>query len=486
MQRHRKYLVITIWISTIAFVGAGFVGWGSYNYGSMSSNVGKVGKVEITKEEFSSAYSQIFNNYNKMLGGKLDEKEAKEMGIEKMALQSLVNQALLKNFANEFELQVTDEDVAQKIAQIKDFQKSGVFDKQTYLDVLKANRMNPEEYEKGLKQYLLIQTVAAFLKPQVTPLETKAIANASFGEDKVEVKVIKASEIPVQVSPEEIKSFWDKNKEKFKTKPAYDIDIAGVSSLGYKNSEEELKQAFNEYGSNFKDANGTQMSYEKSKPFVDMVEKKKKAKQDALKKFVALKKGEINGTKLTKTPIDNPSFPIQFAQELYKMSAPGSIKPIETENGFIFATVTKVYAPQPLTFDEAKPIAAQEVKREKAIAKLKEDAKNECKNFKGVNLGFISKADSKKLAFLAPEETQTFLSELFKSKKDNGFVLFNDKAVLYKISEQKLLSDSDYEMKKDFLNANIVPFKSSLISEGVIENLKKRYEVKLNIDISKN
>ncbi len=28
MQRHKKWLVITIWISTIAFVGAGFVGWG--------------------------------------------------------------------------------------------------------------------------------------------------------------------------------------------------------------------------------------------------------------------------------------------------------------------------------------------------------------------------------------------------------------------------------------------------------------------------
>ena len=29
MQRHKRWLVITIWISTIAFVGAGFVGWGS-------------------------------------------------------------------------------------------------------------------------------------------------------------------------------------------------------------------------------------------------------------------------------------------------------------------------------------------------------------------------------------------------------------------------------------------------------------------------
>ena len=39
MQRHKKWLVITIWISTIAFVGAGFVGWGSYKYGTQGGVV---------------------------------------------------------------------------------------------------------------------------------------------------------------------------------------------------------------------------------------------------------------------------------------------------------------------------------------------------------------------------------------------------------------------------------------------------------------
>ena len=39
MQRHKKWLVITIWISTIAFVGAGFVGWGSYEYGKQGGVV---------------------------------------------------------------------------------------------------------------------------------------------------------------------------------------------------------------------------------------------------------------------------------------------------------------------------------------------------------------------------------------------------------------------------------------------------------------
>ena len=42
MQRHKKWLIITIWISTIAFVGAGFVGWGAYDFGKSQGTIAKV------------------------------------------------------------------------------------------------------------------------------------------------------------------------------------------------------------------------------------------------------------------------------------------------------------------------------------------------------------------------------------------------------------------------------------------------------------
>ena len=47
MQKNNKYLVWTIWVATFAFIGAGFVGWGSYSFGSKAGNIAKVGEVEI-------------------------------------------------------------------------------------------------------------------------------------------------------------------------------------------------------------------------------------------------------------------------------------------------------------------------------------------------------------------------------------------------------------------------------------------------------
>ena len=60
MQKHKKYLIVTIWISTIAFVGAGFVGWGQYKYGDKAGTVAKVGKVDISLGELQTSYSNLY------------------------------------------------------------------------------------------------------------------------------------------------------------------------------------------------------------------------------------------------------------------------------------------------------------------------------------------------------------------------------------------------------------------------------------------
>jgi len=68
MQRHKKWLVITIWISTIAFVGAGFVGWGSYEYGKQGGAVAVVGDREVSVEEYQQEYSNLYDQYSRMFG----------------------------------------------------------------------------------------------------------------------------------------------------------------------------------------------------------------------------------------------------------------------------------------------------------------------------------------------------------------------------------------------------------------------------------
>ena len=52
MQRHRKYLVVTMWISAIAFVGAGFVGWGQYSYGEKQGKQSELTAIRKNSHQF--------------------------------------------------------------------------------------------------------------------------------------------------------------------------------------------------------------------------------------------------------------------------------------------------------------------------------------------------------------------------------------------------------------------------------------------------
>jgi len=64
MQKHRKWLVVTMWISVISFVGAGAVGWGSYDFGKSGGAIAKVGEYEITQKELQSQYNKYYNYYS--------------------------------------------------------------------------------------------------------------------------------------------------------------------------------------------------------------------------------------------------------------------------------------------------------------------------------------------------------------------------------------------------------------------------------------
>ena len=61
MQKHKKWLVVTIWIATIAFIGAGGFAWGVYDYSLSGDSVAKVGKITISKAEYMMRYQEEFD-----------------------------------------------------------------------------------------------------------------------------------------------------------------------------------------------------------------------------------------------------------------------------------------------------------------------------------------------------------------------------------------------------------------------------------------
>ncbi len=476
MQRHKKYLVITIWVSTIAFIGAGFVGWGQFDYGVFSKDSIVVGNVEVSKKELAFRYQDAYSQYSAITGQqKLDP--ALEKQIEEMVVSSLVSEALLLNLANEWNLRVLDDEVASMIANIKAFQKDGKFDKQTYVAKLGEKGLDPKTFEAAISKSLLIQKLQKLVSLPSTKLETEAFTAAYFSQDRINVEVIPLSLNGIVVSDAEAQTYFDANKAKFKTTPKYDLEILTIKPQVAAPTDEELKTEYDAKAAQFQDKNGTKPTFEQVKPLIANELIAQKGKKEALKTFVEFKNGKIAGSAVNGVDLNSSSYPPEFIEQLASAKSGSYIKPIAANKEFIAAKVVKINPSAQMDFASALPLVKKDVAAKKASEKLKADAANAVKNFNGKSIGLVSRAEDGNLSFLSQNEAQSVMSQIMASSKLDGFIILQDKAVVYKIMEQNLRFSLNSQAESNALSNEAAKYKAEILMASIMEKLKNTYKV---------
>lgn len=482
MQRHRKYLVITIWISTIAFIGAGFVGWGQYNYGDKAGAVAKVGDVSITSAELQRSYSNLFNQYNQLFQGKFDEKQAQQFGLQRQALRQLVNQALVLNLANSYNLAVTDKELWEVIKSQSAFSKDGTFDKTVYAEVLKQNRLSIKEYEESMKKELLIQKTLYLLSSGVKPIEENAIADALGVSDKISYKVLTPDMISLAPSDAELKALWEKQSGNFKTSPSYEISYVTQTPITAAPSQKEISDYYDTNRQMLKDGEGKVLSLQDAQPLIVAALNEKATEKEALRLYIDYKKGSLkpgmNPQKATVTDAASP-FTAELTKEVTELSTEKPfLKPRKVANGYVIVKLDKMNPARIKTYEEAKNDVIALYLRDAKKTKLQELAQNSYKTFSGPTTDFLTRRDSAKIAGLSAPEGSEFLAKLFASKQKQGFItLESGNVIMYNVLEQKLLQD------KTLADGNAVQkLKGSLLDQGLIKALESKYPVEIYVE----
>ncbi len=482
MQRHRKYLVITIWISTIAFVGAGFVGWGQYSYGDKADSVAKVGSVRISAEEFQKAYSSLFNQYNQLFQGKFDEKQAKEFGLQRQALQQLVNQAFVLNLAGEYGLVVNDEELASAIQSQPVFFKEGSFDKSVYEQTLSNSRLTKREYEEALRKELLIQKTLYLLAPRGRDLEAATINSALGINDKISYKLLTPAMITVSSDETGLKAFWEKNRLQFKTEPSYEVSYLRHSPRSLDHSDDEIAEYYEANRQSFKDGSGKLLTLDAARGAIVSALDDKGGEKEALRLYIDYKKGEVpEGIAPEKTLISpsNSPFSPELTREIMALDPKKPyLKPRKEGNDYLIVKLEKAVPARAKTYEEAQTETNALYLAELKKTKLLELAQNSYPYFVGTQSDFIGRADNTKLSGLSPQEGSEFLTKLFRSKEKQGYIpLENGNVIIYNVLEQKLLepatmADADAVTK----------LKGNLLESGLINALEKKYPVEIYVE----
>jgi len=478
MQKHRKYLVVTIWISTIAFIGAGFVGWGQYSYGDKATAIAKVGDVEITSAELQKAYSRLYNQYNKVFQGNFDQEQAKSFGLEKQAFQQIHDQALILNYANNIGLNVSDAEILAIIKQEEAFMKNGAFDKDNYKKALKSANMTPKEYEEEVRKSILLEKTLTKFTPKALPLESKALDTALYIADKIEYKIITTSDINVEVKNDELKSFYQMKQMDYMSEPTYELSVITQEMLHVMPSDAEISAYHADHKHDFATAEGVLLTLEEAKEKIIAAINEKATNKEALKKYIAFKKGKLDTSvvvdKKTISDSNNP-YTQEVITSIKTLSDSAFIKPKKVNDTFVIVKLEKTNASAPKAFEEVQTELTMAFTQEKKAQELLALATTSAKIFKGKTSSFVTREDISKFDDLDESEAAMFLNTLFEQKEKRGFIEISaNKVVLYAVLEQKLLNKEQTDQENSVLR-----LKGTMFNASLIKHLDSKYKTEV-------
>lgn len=481
MQRHKKWLVITIWISTIAFVGAGFVGWGSYDYGSKGGAVAVVGDREVTVEEYQREYSSLYDQYARMFGNQFNQEMADKLKLKDAAYKLIIQKNLILSFADELGLDVTNEEIAKQLVLIPAFLKDGKFDKDTYIKVLQQNRSNPTEFEASVKRDLFLQKIESLFQIQANAKELENLNKLLFAEDKVSIKILNANNVKVNVTEDELKKYWEENKNSYVSEPTVKLAIEEINVEQGTFSEDELKEHYNSFKTDYRQEDGKLKSFDEAKEEMIQVLSEKATKKEALKKYLKLKKGEENFTKEVEVEESKLAYSAEGLEKI-DGAVPGDIlKPFINNGNYVVVKVLNKGLPKPLSYEKAKEQVAQNYEAVALNRALEKLSNEELENFSGKSLGYVSRDSYEKIPELQPQEALTFLNKLFSSTEKQGKVNLGNKIVLYKIEDTRLAQYD--ESKNEAVRSTVDKLLNQELINNLIKNLENRYEVQSSISL---
>lgn len=483
MQKHNKYLVWTIWIATVAFIGAGFVGWGSLKFGAKATSIAKVGEIEISQHKLNQAYSNLYNRYSQLFQGNFDEAKAKELGLVQQAFSSVKIQAEILNFAKDNGIVVTDEEVAKEIQSIKIFQVNGVFDQKAYKTYLQTQRLKAKDFEATLKEDMTIQKTLSLLHVKPLDLEIETIASAMAIKDKVAYKVLSDDDINVSVSEKELKDYWSEHRLNYMSEKSYKLAIIWEVPTDINATQSEIEAYYKENSFDFTNSSGKLLTLDEAKPEIEKALALKKIKKDAQLAYIALKKHKIAEPKAETLSLNDNKLSSKIWNEIELKSKSDILKPKVVDGKYAIIKIVDIIEPKEKTFDEAKSEVEKEFKSVKKADLLEEEAKNIVEKLQKEEhkvTDFITIDSVDKIEGLNTQESLQFLQNLFSSNKEKGSITINSsKIVVYNILEQKI--DSLDSNKTEMIIPTISKIKSDIFESNLIKQLNQKYKTELYV-----
>ncbi|MBP1748046.1 MAG: putative peptidylprolyl cis-trans isomerase [Deltaproteobacteria bacterium] len=235
MRKYARSYLIKVIFAVIIIVFVFYFGAGSLR--EKETKIAEVGSFDILYPEYYEAYNKELEMFRQLYRDKFDEKMAAE--LKDKVLQDMLNKYILLVEAKKLGISVSDQEFAELIGSIEAFRKDGKFDKDRYVAVLRQNKMDPEQFERGEKTMLLIRKVVSIVRDTGAPV-TDADIWAGYVREKGKVDLFYSRFSPasfkdkVTVTEKELNDVYEKEKDRFRGEDTYRLKyiiVDGKSGL---------------------------------------------------------------------------------------------------------------------------------------------------------------------------------------------------------------------------------------------------------------
>jgi peptidyl-prolyl cis-trans isomerase D len=219
LRKRKRSWIITFLLGLIIVVFIAFYGGNQLGDPALQDVAAVNGEI-ITQREFALHYQRALEKYRELFKGSLTPELEKSLNLRASMLEELIQKRLVLQEARHLGLAVNDDDLMMAIAQVPDFQVNGRFNKERYLQLLRANRLSPSQFEEEQREQLTIQRLYSILLDGVHVTEDEVRDRYRFDQEKINLNFIRlpVSDFLAEAKPTEaeIKNFYDRSKESLK------------------------------------------------------------------------------------------------------------------------------------------------------------------------------------------------------------------------------------------------------------------------------
>jgi peptidyl-prolyl cis-trans isomerase D len=254
-QASSNWLGRIIMAAVVLFLVISFGIWGIGDIfrGFGVFTVAKIGRTEISIDQFRQQYNDRLQRISQQLGRPITPDQARALGIEQQILGQMVAEAALDERARQLGLGISNEEVAKRIKEDPAFRGfNGQFDESRFQQLIRQAGFSEQRFVNEQRRQTLRHQLADAINGEFTPPKTAAevlnrYQNEERSIDYVVLDGIKFSDMSTP-TPEQLTTYFDDHKAAFRAPEYRKVVVVTVSpeelAKTVEVSDEDAKRAY--------------------------------------------------------------------------------------------------------------------------------------------------------------------------------------------------------------------------------------------------